>query len=227
MSFNASLKNALNAGGEKVRKNLKKMLRDTKNLEFKDQIYYTLAKMDQQEGNEEAAKSNYTKSAFYSTTNPRQKGMAYEALGNISFSKKDYVTAQKYYDSCAKVIPQTYPNYEAILNKATKLQSLVINLETAYTEDSLQRIAKMPESDRLAFAEKVLKKLKKDEEERKRLEEFDWHNYKKFKRKKLLLTLQEINFIGTTKKQSKKDLKNLSACGDNEKMKMIGDVLRK
>ncbi len=205
MSFNASLKNALNAGGEKVRKNLKKMLRDTKNLEFKDQIYYTLAKMDPQEGNEEAANSNYNKSAFYSTTNPRQKGMAYEALGNISFSKKDYVTAQKYYDSCAKVIPQTYPNYEAILNKATKLQSLVTNLETAYTEDSLQRIAKMPESDRLAFAEKVLKKLKKDEEERKRLEEIR------------LAQLQEI--------QAKKAASNASGnkfYWNNEKAKQEG-----
>lgn len=168
MSFNASLKNALNAGGPKVRKNLNKMLRDTKNMEFKDQIYYTLAKMDLNDGEEQKAKENFTRSAFYSTTNPRQKGMAYESLGDMSFSKKEYVSAQKYYDSCAKVIPQTYPNYEAILNKASKLERLVRNLEIAEYEDSVQRIAKMPESDRLIFAENVIKKLKKEEEERQR-----------------------------------------------------------
>ena len=168
MSFNANLKNALNAGGEKVRKNLKKMLRDTKNAEFKDQIYYTLGKMDQQESNEEGAKTNYTRSAFYSTSNNRQKGMAYEKLGDMSFAKKDYLSAQKYYDSCAKVIPETYPNYEGIKNKASKLQSLVNALEIAHYEDSIQRIAKLSPTDQLAFAEGVIKKMKKDEEERKR-----------------------------------------------------------
>ncbi len=168
MSFNANLKNALNAGGEKVRKNLKKMLRDTKNAEFKDQIYYTLGKMDQQESNEEGAKTNYTRSAFYSTSNNRQKGMAYEKLGDMSFAKKDYLSAQKYYDSCAKVIPETYPNYEGIKNKASKLQSLVNALEIAHYEDSIQRIAKLSPSDQLAFAEGVINKMKKEEEERKR-----------------------------------------------------------
>jgi hypothetical protein len=168
MSFNANLKNALNAGGEKVRKSLKKMLRDTKNAEFKDQIYYTLGKMDQQESNEEGAKNNYTRSAFYSTSNNRQKGMAYEKLGDMSFTKKDYLSAQKYYDSCAKVIPETYPNYEGIKNKASKLQSLVNALEIAHYEDSIQRIAKLSPSEQLAFAEGVINKMKKDEEERKR-----------------------------------------------------------
>lgn len=168
MSFNANLKNALNAGGEKVRKNLKKMLRDTKNAEFKDQIYYTLGKMDQIESNEEGAKENYTRSAFYSTSNNRQKGMAYEKLGDMSFAKKDYLSAQKYYDSCAKVIPETYPNYEGIQNKASKLQSLVNALEIAQYEDSVQRVAKLSPSDQLAFADGVIKKMKKDEEERKR-----------------------------------------------------------
>ena len=168
MSFNANLKNALNAGGEKVRKSLKKMLRDTKNAEFKDQIYYTLGKMDQQESNEEGAKTNYTRSAFYSTSNNRQKGMAYEKLGDMSFAKKDYLSAQKYYDSCAKVIPETYPNYEGIKNKASKLQSLVNALEIAHYEDSIQRIAKLSPSEQLAFAEGVINKMKKDEEERKR-----------------------------------------------------------
>lgn len=168
MSFNANLKNALNAGGEKVRKSLKKMLRDTKNAEFKDQIYYTLGLMDQQEADEENAKANYTRSAFYSTSNNRQKGMAYERLGDMSFAKKDYLKAQKYYDSCAKTIPETYPNYEGIQNKASKLQSLVNALEIAQYEDSVQRIAKLSASDQLAFAEGVIKKMKKDEEERKR-----------------------------------------------------------
>ena len=170
MNFNARLKKALNAGGEKVKKELNHLLRDAKNAEFKDQIYFTLAQMEQGEGNEDKAMEYYTKAAFYSTSNNRQKGMAYEELGDIYFSKKAYVKAQKYYDSCATVIPEDYPNYIGVKNKADKLEDLVIAIETAQYEDSVQRIAGLSESDRLAFAEKVLKQMKEDDERRKRQE---------------------------------------------------------
>lgn len=167
MAFNARLKEALNAGGDKVRSKLKKMLRDTKNSEFKDQIYYTLALMDQQEGNTPKAMEDFTASAFYSTSNNRQKGMAYEKMGDITFGEKNYVFAQKYYDSCAKVMPEDYPNYDGIKNKVDKLQSLVTALETAYFQDSVLRIAELPEAERTQFAEKLVKKIKEDEARKK------------------------------------------------------------
>lgn len=170
MNFNARLKKALNAGGEKVKKELNHLLRDAKNAEFKDQIYFTLAQMEQGEGNEQKAMEYYTKAAFYSTSNARQKGMAYEELGDIYFSKKSYVKAQKYYDSCATVVPEDYPNFIGVKNKARKLEDLVLAIETAQYEDSVQRIAGMDEGERLAFAEKVLKQMKDDEERRKRQE---------------------------------------------------------
>lgn len=160
MAFNARLKNALNSGGAKTKQDLMKLLRDTKNAEFKDQIYYTLALISKQEGDEPKTIENFTASALYSVSNKRQQGMAYEQLGDIYFGKKDYYRAQKYYDSCARVIPETYPNYEGIRNKASKLQSLVVAIERAQLEDSLQRIAALSESDQYAFAENVIEKLK-------------------------------------------------------------------
>jgi len=170
MSFNARLKRALNGGGDKVKQDLMKMLRDEKNAEFKDQIYYTLGLMAQQEGNDVLATERFTNSAFYSTSNARQKGMAYERLGDMAFNRKDYVKAQKYYDSCAVIIPDTYPNAEGVKNKARKLKDLVVAIETAHYEDSVQRISLMSEDDRYAFAEKLVKQIKEDEERRKRLE---------------------------------------------------------
>ena len=163
MAFNARLKNALNDGGAKTKQGLLRLLRDTKNAEFKDQIYYTLALISRQEGNEPESIGNFSKSALYSTSNKRQQGMAYEQLGDIYFGKKDYYKAQKYYDSCARVIPENYPNYDGVKNKASKLQSLVTAIETAQLQDSLQRIASMSSDDQYAFAEKVIEKLKADD----------------------------------------------------------------
>ena len=170
MIFTAKIKRAFMGGDDKLQKELMKMLRDVKNSEFKDQIYYALADMELQKGNKAKAKEYLTSSAFYSTTNTRQKGMAYEKLGNLSFSERNYVVAQKYYDSCAHVINDQYPNAVGVKSKADNLSNLVKAVETAEFEDSVQKIAQLSSSDREKFVEDVIKKIKKDEEHRKKME---------------------------------------------------------
>lgn len=170
MAFNARIKRAFMGGDDKIKKEFEKMLRDQKNAEFKDQIYYALADIAFQEGNKEKGIEYLHKSTFYSISNAKQKGKSYERLGDITFADRDYIRAQKYYDSCAKVIPERYPNAEAIKNKATKLLDLVKAVETAQYEDSVQRIAQMSPSEQKDFAEKLIKKIKEDEEIRKRQE---------------------------------------------------------
>ncbi len=170
MEFSARLKRAYLSGSDKLIKDLNKMLKDAKNAEFKDQIYYALANIELSNGNEAKAVEYLTSSAFYSTTNTRQKGMAYEKMGDLRFAKRDYVPAQKYYDSCAKVINDKYPNAEAIRNKAGKLKDLVVAVETAQFEDSVQRIAEMSDEDQAKFLEDVAENLKKQEADRKKRE---------------------------------------------------------
>ena len=170
MQFNARMKRAYMGADEKVKMELLKMLRDLKNAQFKDQIYYALADMEMEKSNTPKAKEYYTLSAFYSVSNNRQKGMAYEKMGNLSFSERNYIAAQKYFDSCAKVVDDKYPNVEAIRNKALKLADLVTAVETAFFEDSVQRIAALSPDDRKDFIEKVIKKKKEEEVRRKKME---------------------------------------------------------
>jgi tetratricopeptide (TPR) repeat protein len=170
MHFTARIKRAFMGGDDKLEKELHKMLKDVKNSEFKDQIYYALADMELQKGNKNKGIEYLTLSAFYSTTNTRQKGMAYEKLGNMSFNDKNYVSAQKYYDSCSLVINDQYPNAEGIRNKAIKLADLVTAVEIASYEDSVQKIARLSEKDQVTFVENVIKKIKKDAENQKVLE---------------------------------------------------------
>ncbi|TNE55697.1 MAG: hypothetical protein EP338_02690 [Bacteroidetes bacterium] len=171
MSFNARINRALMGGGEKLKKELEKMLRDNKNTEFKDQIYYALANIAFKEGDEVKGKELLTRSILVSLSNRRQKAMAYEKLGDLSFRDRAYIPAQKYYDSCAAVLPDDYPNGEIIQNKALKLKDLVAAVETAAYEDSVQRIAKMSASERESYVKKVLEKIKREEAERKAREE--------------------------------------------------------
>ncbi|MDG1776246.1 MAG: hypothetical protein P8H33_02550 [Crocinitomicaceae bacterium] len=170
MSFNARLKKASLGSSEKKRLDLFKMLKDAKNAPFKDQIYYALADIELKEENEPKGIEYLHQSAFYSTKNTRQKGMAYERLADMSFDKRKYVNAQKYYDSCATVINDNYPNAEVIRNKASNLADLVVAVETAQYEDSVQMIAGLDEAGRKDFLKALIKKIKADDARQKEKE---------------------------------------------------------
>ena len=162
IAFNARLNRALSDGSESVKKDLKRMARDSKNAAFKDQIFYALGLVELNNNQKQEAKEYLTKSAFYSISNKRQKAMAYEKLGDISFFDKEFVPAQKYYDSCARSMPEDYPNAEIVKNKSVKLFDLVKALETAAFEDSVQRIAKLSYNDREVFLKETLIQLRKE-----------------------------------------------------------------
>ena len=53
-------------------KKLKKMLRDSRNEEFQDRIYYALANIENKRGNEEGAAGLYWKSVHASVDNDNQ-----------------------------------------------------------------------------------------------------------------------------------------------------------
>ncbi|MBU2020553.1 MAG: hypothetical protein KJ941_12975, partial [Bacteroidetes bacterium] len=170
MAFSARLKRALLGGDAKLIKELNKMIKDAKNAEYRDQIYYALAQIELNKNNKYKTFEYLTQSAFYSTSNNRQKAMAYELMGDLRFKEKNYVVAQKYYDSTVQSMPETYPNAEGIKNKALRLNDLVVAVETAAFEDSVLRIANMSESQREAHIENVIVILKEREKERKRKE---------------------------------------------------------
>lgn len=170
VSFNAKLNCAVLGSSARDVRMLNKMLKDEKNASYKDQIYYAKGQLEEQNTNTAMAKVYYTKSAFFSTKNQRQKAQSYERLGDLSYIEKSYLNAQKYYDSCAKVMPENYPNGELIRSKATKLSTLVASMNIATYEDSVQRIAKMDEKAQTAFIKDVIKQLKEEAQRKKELE---------------------------------------------------------
>ena len=170
IAFNARLNKAITGTGENTAKDLKRMLRDSKNAPFKDQIYYSMALVELNKNKRDQAVIYLTKSTFYSGANKRQKAMSYEKLGDLSYQGRNYIGAQKYYDSCSRFMPEDYPNGEDIKNKAVKLADLVSAVETAIFEDSVQRIAKMSERDRKEFIKETLRAMEEAEQKKKEAE---------------------------------------------------------
>lgn len=183
MAFNARINRArcYDAGsgsGETVKRELQKMLKDIKNAEFLDQIYFALAGVAKQENNEPLSVELLNKSVRASSGNTTQLARSYLELGDIYLSRPDYIPAAAYYDSCLTNITTDHPEYYDIQSKRNSLDRLVKNLKVIIAEDSLLSLADMSPEEREAAIGKIVEeedaekeRLKKEKEEKQKLEE--------------------------------------------------------
>ena len=168
MAFNAKINAAGTFSGEgdaeATKKELRKMLRDKKNVEFRDQIYYALGNIHFSQGNRDLAMENYRQSVAASFSNPFQRAQSAVTLAELYFEDLEYRKAQAYYDSAMIIIDETYPDYAELNAQYRSLTNLTDNLMMVEREDSLQRIANMPEMER----ESLIARLMQEEQERQR-----------------------------------------------------------
>jgi tetratricopeptide (TPR) repeat protein len=170
IEFNARINIAgvfdINSGNpEEIKKDLYKMLKNPKNTDFLDQIYFALGNMSMKEGNEAEAIDFYRKSATASSQNQNQKGRSYLALADHYFNKPDYLKAGMYYDSVIYFLDQKHPDYLNLKTKSQNLNALVSQLVIIQREDSLQRVAMMPETERNNLISSIIDKIVQDESE--------------------------------------------------------------
>ncbi len=168
MTFNArinraSIFNATAQDSKQLQKELYKMLKDDKNIDYLDQIYYALGNIAYNETRDNDALGYYLESAKSSTENTNQKAISYLAAADLYFERPDYKNSQVYYDSSIVFLSKEYPNYMQIKSKSENLNDLVKNIEIIEREDSLQHIASLPESERNAIIDKIIEDLIEEE----------------------------------------------------------------
>jgi len=168
VEFNARINIAgvfdVNAGNPgEIRRELERMLKDSKNLDYHDQIYYALANLSMKGGNEKDALEFFRKSASAPSSNQNQKFRSYLALADYFYKKQDFIKAGKYYDSTVFFMNQKNPDYQILKTKSQDLNAVVSQLVIIQTEDSLQKVAAMSESERNSFISSIISKIKEAE----------------------------------------------------------------
>ncbi len=153
---------------ERMAGHYQKMLKDEKNKEYRDKIYYEMAQFALRQQQYDEALDYLHLSLKTPGTLPNQKAYSYVAAGEIYFDNlHKYNLAEAYYDSAVQVYPITALNYEAIAERHDVLADFAQNYTTIQTQDSLQRLARLSEADRLTF----IKQLVQREEEQRQLEQ--------------------------------------------------------
>lgn len=156
---------------QKVVKMLQRMAKSDKNKDLLDQVYYALGNVYMSREDTANAIKNYELGIEKSTQNGLDKAICQIRLGDIYFQMRDYVKAQPCFSGALAGIQKEYKDYERVAKLSAILDELVVHVEAVHLQDSLQTLAKMPEAERLAVIDKVIERVKKEEEEAKALAE--------------------------------------------------------
>lgn len=160
--FNANLNrikiNGLLSGVKLDReKQLAMLLRDDKNIEYIDQIYFQIAESFVEDGDIAEAEKNYNLSVRNSLKNKYQKGLSYLRIADLNFkTTRNFLKAKLYYDSTVNTLPKNYPGYQQIVKKSQNLEYLTTRYDAIALEDTLQMLAKLPESERMARVQQII-----------------------------------------------------------------------
>ena len=141
---------------------LLKMAKRDKYTEYRDIIYYMAAQMELERNNIAGAQQLLLKAAKYDNGNITQRNRAYLKLADLAFANKDYRQASNFYDSLQLNDPEL-KDTATIRQRKEILGQIATQTEILARQDSLQRIAAMPEDERKEFVKKILKLLLKQQ----------------------------------------------------------------
>ena len=167
MDFNARISRAqLDQGNVlSIRKELQSMLKNRSNKDYLDQLYYALGNTYLHHNDTTKAIENFKLSTEKSTRNGIDKAVTLITLGDLYYLKRNYVLAQPCYDKAGKIITNEHDDYVRVTRRGEMLSELVTQYDIVVLQDSLQRLAAMPEKKRIDVVNKIIEKLIADEKE--------------------------------------------------------------
>lgn len=153
---------------------LRKLAAEEKYKDFRDQIYYKLAKLEQKRGGTDASLTFFRQSIAANSGRVQLKTLAYYEVGQIYFYKKQqFDSAQAFFDSASVSVDPKSKDFYAIKSIAKTLKRYKIAKYTIREQDSLLKIAALPEGDQKKVVADYVEKEEKWKEEAKRKSEME------------------------------------------------------
>jgi len=157
-----------------ARKSFRRLLKDSKNKDFKDKIYYEMGIFELKQNDIRSA-LDFLNLSVKSGNNKRIQGEAYLKMGEIYYdSLKNYELSQAYYDSAISALPSDYEGYASIKARQEILNEFVQYLKTVQWQDSLLALSNLDSTalrtmvDSIVTAERKLAELQAGKKKKRR-----------------------------------------------------------
>ena len=169
MLLEAQLRRSMNGGGmnpAKLYKELRELLREPKNADFADRIYFALGDLALQWDDRDEAYTYFQRSFAAGTPErPLVQGLAYARHGALALERRAYERAQVDFDSASILLPKSYAGRDGFVKKAQTLSVLVEALNRAQLSDSLVVLAGRDPAAVRSMLEKYVSSLRKADAE--------------------------------------------------------------
>ena len=141
------------------------------NRPFLDKINRELALFHLNDENDSLALVYFNRSLRATNNMPELNARNYEDLAEYNFNENQYQRAGSYYDSVLQNLPENTRKFRAIKKKADNLADVIVYENTVMYADSIVRLYEMPESEREAYFEEYVARLKQQAEEEEKKKE--------------------------------------------------------
>lgn len=165
MSELAEAKSGLSSGSksrEEVLSDLKKMLGEDKNLEYKDQIYFTIAEIENKQKNYAEAVANFRNSINANISNQKLKTESYYQIAEIYYGEEKFLEAANYYDTTRNLLQKADERFGKVSRYVENLKDIATNLEIIKYNDTLLYFASLSPEDQKKVIPGWLKRNKRD-----------------------------------------------------------------
>ena len=143
-------------------RDLLQMADKAKYEEYRHLIFHAAARLQQDLGNDPATAKYLQASLKANKTDPKHKSRVFLELGDLAYRTREYRLALNSYDSAALDELPSGKKSEVEFRKEI-LNDIVFHLDRVRREDSLLRIASMPEAKRDELLKGMVRKWKKEQ----------------------------------------------------------------
>ena len=148
-------------------KDLQKMIKDTKNAEYKDQIYFTLAQLQLKNKDTISGIESLQLSTKNHISNNNQKLASHFLLALLFWDQQNYIKAYNHCDSAYQLTEKKSPNYNEIKKMLRSSKKIANKYIIINYNDSVVALAQLPEEERISIIDNYIDSLKqKDLEEK-------------------------------------------------------------
>lgn len=159
-----------------------KLLENRENRLFLDVLNHQMGIFYDQQGKDEKALEYYNASLDKAKDDNYLIASNYRNIGNMYFKKASYPMAAKYYDSTlVKLDPKTR-EFIRIDKIRKNLDEVIFYESIAVRNDSILKVVSLPESEKVAYFDAYIEKIKKEDEAQRILEEKEAEKQKNIER---------------------------------------------
>lgn len=142
---------------------LNALIKDRDNRPYLDELYYHVGRLVKEKSTEQALEY-YNLSLRTELDSDQQRGLSYEAIGNLYFDNADFLTAGAYYDSILSIADNTNSKrIRRLARKRANLNEVILYEKTLKNNDSILNLTSMSNDERIAYFNAHIENLKAEE----------------------------------------------------------------